>query len=270
MFFVNTINCVYDIKIYFFSDIVCCKHNSYRNFKNMNCILHIMLLPLSLSIATSCKVVTFLSGGKCGSTALASYMKHKAPSYTVYDPNSQFVDAGKELCGYHFDCKKNKMILDACPRRITHRRALLTIKIDPNPVGILLVRNQADALLSLYRDKASSGPVTVTADEWALKHKANQEYNFTAVYTDSKRWGIQNIIVVKSVDLVRLPNKTVNGVFVKLGIPEYLNIPPLVFNNPTQSARYRPGALSYVTRQRIESYWHATNLELAKLTHVII
>ena len=189
MFFVNTINCVYDIKIYFYSDIVCCKHNSYRNFKKHE--LHFTYYAFTF-ITFNCnklQVVTFLSGGKCGSTALASYMKHKAPSYTVYDPNSQFVDAGKELCGYHFDCKKNKMILDACPRRITHRRALLTIKIDPNPVGILLVRNQADALLSLYRDKASSGPVTVTADEWALKHKANQEYNFTAVYTDSKKVG---------------------------------------------------------------------------------
>ena len=162
------------------------------------------------------------------------------------------------------------MLLDACPKRITYSRARVTTQTDLNAIGILLVRNQADALLSMFRDKASSGIITVTADQWALKQMGNQEYNFTAAYIDSQKWGISKIIVIKSNDLKLSPNRTVNRVFKEIGLPTHPQIGSLSFNNPQNSARYRSGALSYGTKQKIENYWHTTNLELARLTGIII
>ena len=79
------------------------------------------------------KIVTFLNGGKCGSTTLALLLKHKYPNYIEYDQNSIFIDAGKELCGNFptFTPSTKKYILDACPRRMTRERATKTLQKDP-------------------------------------------------------------------------------------------------------------------------------------------
>ena len=151
-----------------------------------------------------CRIVAFASGGKCGSTALAMMLKHKPPAYEEYDPSSPFVDAGKELCGsFSRDtCGNKPLLLDACPRRITRHRAQLTLNIDSNAVFVILVRHQADALLSLYRDVASSGHQSVDADTYVRLHAANAQYNFSAVLQDLKAWGAKNIVIVHSKELL--------------------------------------------------------------------
>ena len=44
-----------------------------------------------------CEPVYLWGGGKAGSTTLATYLKHGFDG-AVYDPESPFVDAGKEIC----------------------------------------------------------------------------------------------------------------------------------------------------------------------------
>lgn len=221
-----------------------------------------------------CRVVAFLSGGKCGSTALASYLKHAPPDYVLYDHTSQFYDTGKELCGQLPKTNCTAHILDACPRRVTKIRAEQTLKIDPAAVGVLLVRSQADALLSLYRDIASSGRVGgMSADEWVLLNLSNQQYNFTAAFNDAVHWGFEaeSIVVIKSAEMKRRPEIYVNRVRMAAGLlPVKITVPQL-FNNPVvDRSRYREGSLSYTTRQRVEHHWHNTNLEFARLTGVVV
>jgi hypothetical protein len=229
------------------------------------------------SRAGNCKVVSFLSGGKCGSTALASYLKHAPPEYHVYNPQSGFINAGKELCGRQLQqlhCSTPaSTVLDACPRRLTKLRALQTLRVDKNAVGILLIRNQADALLSLYRDVFSSGSVGgQSADEWVLEHKTKQEYNFTAAYDNALQWGYTQIITLTTTQLQLNPLGAVNKIRTAVGMPPVLALQGnTTFNAPLQqSARYRPGKLLYKTKQRVEHYWHDSNMALAQRTAVVI
>lgn len=231
-------------------------------------------MPLGLlsKVALGCRVVSFLSGGKCGSTALASFLKHQPPTYTHYDPTSPFVDQGKELCGHGVNCRQASYVLDGCPRRLTNQRAMQTLRVDPDAVGVLLVRDQASALLSLYRDVASSGSVGhQSADVWVAANMRNPQYNFTAIYYDAIRWGFKHIAVVAAMDVRHRPSVPVNKVRALANLSAVSFIVPSKFNAPVAtSTRYRSGRLSYETRQRVEHYWHETNLRLAIDTGVII
>lgn len=230
------------------------------------------MLSAVLCLALGCRVVTFLSGGKCGSTALASFLKHQPPTYAQYDHDSPFEDTGKELCGRNLICNRASHILDACPRRITNQRARQTLATDRDAVGVLIVRDQASALLSLYRDAASSGSVGgLSADQWVLANMHSAQYNFTDIFYDAVRWGFARIAVVASMDVRNRPGFAVNKIRTEAGLPTVPFIAHSSFNAPVpNNARYRNGELSYATRQRVEHHWHDTNLQLAILTGVII
>lgn len=234
-----------------------------------------MLLLFLVGASSACKIVSFLSGGKCGSTALASYLKHTPPTYSTYDPHSGFVDAGKELCGsqlHELQCRGvQSTILDACPRRLTKWRATQTLAVHPGAVGVLLVRNQADALLSLYRDTASSGrTIHTNADDWVYANKENQQFNFTSIYNDAVKWGFSSIVTITTTQLHHNPTEAVNRVRKAMHLPHGIPVHANTFNAPSENARYRPGTLSYETKQRVEHLWHTTNLQLAQYTSVVI
>lgn len=220
------------------------------------------------------RVVSFITGGKCGSTTLASLLKHRPPRYGEYDPASGFADAGKELCGQSIAVARTGVVLDGCPRRMTQARAATTLAVDPHAVGVLLVRPQASALLSLYRDTLSSGRGGGGANEWVLAHRFHQEYNFTAAYLDARRWGFQSIVVVRTRNL-----HTAAGVGAAVatirrhaGLPPAVWAPgPIVTNRATNDdARYRAGALAPATRATVSHAWRATNIEFAVLTGVVV
>ena len=248
----------YHLPVFTFPSNAATKHN-VRNPRASNIINY---TPLSRKPNAHCRVVSFISGGKCGSTSLALLLKHQPPLYSNWFNLSGFVDAGKELCGFNVNCRGNLAILDACPVRLTHSRAKTTLAVDPNAVAVLLVRNQAMALLSRYRDVLSSGPSRLTADEWVLKNALLQEYNFTAAWRDAMNWGFKNIIVVNTNDL-QDPNSIVAKIKRLANIRVQYNVTPIISNNAhSQSSRYRPGQLSLETIAYVNQMWKETNHEL--------
>ena len=69
----------------------------------------------------------------------------------------------------------------------------------------------------------------------------------------------------------RHPEIAVNRVRMAAGLLPVSIAKPQLFNNAiVDHARYREGSLSYTTRQRVEHHWHNTNLELARLTGVVV
>ena len=112
-----------------------------------------------MSRVSGCRVVSFINGGKCGSTALASMLKHAPPRYENWDPTLPFDDGGKEICwssgdansfsrNFRHNCAPpNTFGLDACPKMMTHARLRNLYQIAPDATLIMLVRDQAEALL---------------------------------------------------------------------------------------------------------------------------
>lgn len=222
-----------------------------------------------------CGLITFLSGGKCGSTTLAILMKHKYPDYNIYDPASVFLDAGKELCGALPECDKNKhYILDACPTRLSQSRAKASLKMDPDAVGVLLVRNQPDALLSLFRDRASLGGASSDANDWASKNIRHSAYDFYGILMDARAWGFKNIVVVHNHELQSdaAVAQVLKRIFFAAGLPPPTPSKAILTNNAGggEGSRYRPGKLSSAMRVTIENEWKEKNNLFFKETGVRI
>jgi hypothetical protein len=203
-------------------------------------------------------------------------LKHKPPAYTEYDASSPFVDAGKELCGSMDGgmCGDKALLLDACPRRLTKQRVESTLRVDRGAVFVVLVRHQADALLSLYRDVGSSGYQSVDADTYVRSNAGNAQYNFSAVLDDLAAWGVQTVVVVHSKELRAGPSarRAVNRIWEAVGMPRSdTSAIVLRANTPHEgSGRYRAGSISYSTGLFVEHVWHVSNLEFAVKTGVTV
>ena len=108
------------------------------------------------------KVVFFLGGQKCGSTTLATYLKHDPNNWKIWDPNGQFMDGGKEFCWSvygqskeqfwkHFKTHGSKtatFALDACPKAIERKHFERMVKTFPNASYLMLVRDPVDRVIS--------------------------------------------------------------------------------------------------------------------------
>jgi hypothetical protein len=120
-----------------------------------------------------CQLVAFIGGMKCGSTNLATRLKHKADDPNTWDPNSGFVDAGKEPCWAlrgngdpwsHFrSCPstcpaagaRKMAALDGCPyyHDVTSARGLWCKM--PATKLILLVRDPVERMISQFNEKVA-------------------------------------------------------------------------------------------------------------------
>lgn len=87
-------------------------------------------------------MVSFAIGGKCGSTTLATLLKHRYPDYTAHDPESLFQESPKEVCGRRYKCTTRSFYLDACPRVMTDTRIKVLHEYDPTMVVVVFVRPQ--------------------------------------------------------------------------------------------------------------------------------
>ena len=108
------------------------------------------------------KVVFFIGGHKCGSTTLATYLKHDPKNWTAWDANDQFMDGRKELCWsvsgtpkkffWKFftthGSKTATFALDACPRAIRRTHFDCMLKAFPNASYLMLVRDPVDRVIS--------------------------------------------------------------------------------------------------------------------------
>ena len=122
------------------------------------------------------KVVFFLGGGKSGSTALATYLKHDPNNWKVWDANGQFMDGGKEFCWAmkrsskeqfwkHFTTHgstKAIFALDACPQATERTHFERMVKTFPNASYLMLVRDPVDRAISHMNDEMDKKDKTNT------------------------------------------------------------------------------------------------------------
>ena len=108
------------------------------------------------------KVVFFIGGHKCGSTTIATYLKHDPKNWTTWDPHGQFMESGKELCWAKKNVPKEDFwtyfrahgsktatfALDACPwiTEKTHLRRM--VESFPNASYLMLVRDPVARVIS--------------------------------------------------------------------------------------------------------------------------
>lgn len=207
-----------------------------------------------------CRVVSFANGGKCGSTTLATLLKHRFPDYAAHDPESLFEESPKEVCGQRYTCTRRPFYLDACPRVMTNSRIQALREYDPTMVVVVFVRPQHEALLSLYNDRGSSGYHRESSDVWVLKNKDNPLFNYTDVYERVARV-FHNTLLVETHELQR-PEYVLRRITDARGMPPIRSRP--IVTNPSlpNAGRHTKAYLSNETVDRVQKHWAATNAKL--------
>lgn len=181
------------------------------------------------------KVVFFLGGGKSGSTTLATYLKHDPNNWTVWDPNGQFLEGGKEFCWSksrrtkeqfwkHFSTQGSKtavFALDACPQAVERAHFERMVKTFPNASYLMLVRDPVDRVISHMNDMNERNNRNIDS---LLKSQMNG--NQLAKRLSMFGNIIQNaysvlpkhkILIIPSPEMTRRPQETIDKVMKHIG-----------------------------------------------------
>ena len=189
------------------------------------------------------KVVFFIGGHKCGSTSLATYLKHDPNNWNVWDPNGQFMDGGKEFCWalahdyrssnqfwQHFETHGSKtavFALDACPTAIEKVHFERMVKGFPNASYLMLVRDPVDRVISeinAWMENHGKGGENI--DE-LLRNYINVEQSHLRLKSRSMFGNIlqtaisiiprNKILIVPNPDLKRRPQHIIDKVMKHIG-----------------------------------------------------
>ena len=187
------------------------------------------------------KVVFFLGGGKSGSTALATYLKHDPKNWTVWDPNGQFMDGGKELCWSmkkqakvqfwkNFKTHGSKMAifaLDACPQAVERIHFARMVETFPNASYLMLVRDPVDRVISHMNDEMDNKDKTNTI-KGNIESRLKKLKSGTSLAVRLSMFGkiLNNaysvlprnkIMIVPTQDMTRQPQETIDKVLKHIG-----------------------------------------------------
>ena len=187
------------------------------------------------------EVVFFIGGHKCGSTTLATYLKHDPNNWGVWDPNGQFMDGEKELCWSlaHNYQSRNQFwqrfkthgsktaifALDACPTAIGKIHFERMVKSFPNASYLMLIRDPVDRVISAINTWIEEHGKGDESIDYLLRNLINQDnlglksrsmfgrilQNAFSVLPRNK------ILIVPNPDLKRQPQHTIDKVMRHIG-----------------------------------------------------
>ncbi|XP_063726596.1 uncharacterized protein LOC134854319 isoform X2 [Symsagittifera roscoffensis] len=193
------------------------------------------------AVEMCCEIVYFIGSYKCGSTTLAIQLKHQINNTEKYDPNSGFIDAGKEPCwamsgsvkkvppsvngckscgagepGTPQPVKRN--LLDACPY-YTGTSAKAIFCSNPNARLVMLLRDPYDRVLSQYNSDVRRRNLKTPVDTF-ISNMSNLRHSnyYSILYEFLRYFQASQILLVQTESLTTQPQETVDQVRVHFGM----------------------------------------------------
>ena len=209
------------------------------------------------------KVVFFIAGHKCGSTTLATYLKHDPKNWKVWDPNGQFMDGGKEFCWAEFGTSKEQFwkhfrthgskmetfALDACPRATETKQFERMVKTFPSASYLMLVRDPVDRFISDMNVELEKVKGNRSIDDLMRQKVTGTKFPLAKRHIRRSMFGIilqnalsvlprKRILIIPNQDLKLQPQATVDKVMMHIGAKQK-NVTLVESNKRKDSGSYQ-------------------------------